>query len=70
MFKWSAECQQAFENIKLLLSSEPVLAAPKLDQLFQLQLATSQVEAGAVLMQTDENAIGRPVCHFLCKFNQ
>lgn len=59
MFKWSAECQQAFENIKLLLSSEPVLAAPKLDQLFQLQLATSQVEAGVVLMQTDENAIGQ-----------
>lgn len=69
-FVWSAECHQAFQNAKLLLSSAPVLAAPKLDQPFQLQVDASQVGAGAVLLQSDENGVDKPVCYFSRKFNK
>jgi hypothetical protein len=68
-YVWSADCEAAFENTKLLLSTAPVLAAPRLDQPFKIQVDASQVGAGAVLMQVDENNIDRPVC---CskKFNE
>lgn len=56
-FVWSDDCKRAFENAKLLLSSAPVLAAPKLDDPFQLQVDASQVGAGAVLIQKDEQEI-------------
>lgn len=69
-FDWSPECQQAFENAKLLLSSAPVLAAPQLDQPFQIQVDASQVGAGAVLLQRDKNGVDRPVCYFSRKFNR
>lgn len=69
-FDWSPECQQAFENAKLLLSSAPVLAAPQLDQPFQIQVDASQVGAGAILLQRDKNGVDRPVCYFSRKFNR
>uniref|UniRef100_A0A674PAM1 Gypsy retrotransposon integrase-like protein 1 n=1 Tax=Takifugu rubripes TaxID=31033 RepID=A0A674PAM1_TAKRU len=69
-FHWSECCQRAFDNAKLLLSSAPVLAAPRLGEPFQLQVDASQVGAGAVLMQKDEQTIERPVCFFSRKFNK
>lgn len=69
-FVWSVDCKRAFENVKLLLSTEPVLAAPRLDKPFQLQVDASQVGAGAVLLQADEEGIHRPVCYFSKKFNK
>lgn len=69
-FNWTADCQQAFENAKSLLSSAPVLAAPRLEESFQLQVDASQVGAGAVLLQKDENEIDRPVSYFSRKFNR
>lgn len=69
-FNWTADCQHAFENAKSLLSSAPVLAAPRLEEPFQLQVDASQVGAGAVLLQKDENGIDRPVSYFSLKFNR
>ena len=69
-FEWSADCQQAFDNAKLLLSTAPVLAAPRLDQPFEIQVDASQVGAGAVLMQEDDDGIDRPVCYFSRNFNK
>lgn len=68
-FKWSSACQKAFENIKFLLSTAPVLSAPRLDRPFQVQVDASQVGAGAILLQTEEG-IDHPVCFFSRKFNQ
>ena len=42
-------------------NTAPVLAAPRLDQPFKIQVDASQVGAGAALMQVDENNIDRPV---------
>lgn len=35
-FEWSLTCQKAFETVKLLLCSAPVLAAARMDQPFLL----------------------------------
>ncbi len=37
-FVWSTECQEAFGNVKSLLRSAPVLAAPRFDHPFVLQV--------------------------------
>ena len=63
-YEWSSECQTAFDNAKLLLTSAPVLAAPRLEQPFLLQVDASQVGAGAVLLQKDDTGVDRPVCFF------
>ncbi|KAI2645271.1 Retrovirus-related Pol polyprotein [Labeo rohita] len=59
-FDWSENCQRAFENVKLLLMTAPVLAAPRLDMPFKLQVDASQVGAGAVLLQTGEDGLDYP----------
>ena len=69
-YEWSSECQKAFDNAKLLLTSAPVLAAPRLEQPFLLQVDASQVGAGAVLLQKDDCGVDRPVCFFSRKFNK
>lgn len=68
-FEWSSACQRAFENVKGLLVASLVLAAPQLDQLLELQVDASNVGAGAVLMQEDEEGIDHPVAYFSKKFN-
>ncbi|KAL1250687.1 hypothetical protein QQF64_018483 [Cirrhinus molitorella] len=60
-FVWNAECQYAFESVKTLLSSSPVLAAPDLERPFKLEVDASNVGAGAVLLQDDEQGIAHPV---------
>lgn len=49
-FVWSPECQIAFDNIKALLCSEPVLSAPNFDVEFKMEVDASEVGAGAVLL--------------------
>lgn len=48
-YVWSFICQQVFDQLKDLLSSAPVLAAPRLDRPFKLQVDASDAGAGAVL---------------------
>lgn len=67
-FIWSPECQSAFDEVKTLLCSTPVLAAPRLGEPFQLQGDGSNVSAGAVLMQADVNGVVRIVSYFSKKF--
>ncbi len=68
-FDWSPQCQCAFENVKGLISSAPVLAAPCLDEPFRLQVDASNVGAGAVLLQTGPDGIDHPISFFSRKFN-
>lgn len=69
-FIWSSDCQQAFENVKTLLCSHPVLSAPCFDRPFMVQADASQVGAGAVLLQQDDQGVTKPVCFFSKKFNK
>ena len=66
---WSLSCQQAFDNVKSVLCSPPVLAAPCMDQPFQLHVDASDVGAGAVLFQSDTQGVERPVSFYSKKFN-
>ena len=68
-FVWSPACQSAFNNVRSLLCSAPVLVAPRLDRPFSLQVDASQVGAGAVLLQEDDQKIERPISFFSRKFN-
>lgn len=69
-FTWSPACQQAFDQVKMLLSTAPVLAALRLDKPFQLQVDASHAGAGAVLLQEDDQGVDKPVSYFSRKFNK
>ena len=68
-FDWTESCNQAFENVKALLLTAPVLAAPDFNKPFQLAVDASSVGAGAVLLQSGADHIDHPVCFFSRKFN-
>lgn len=68
-FEWSLHFQEAFESIKSLLCSAPVLAAPRMDQLFSLYVDASKVGAGTLLVQSNEKGDECPVSYFSKKFN-
>ncbi len=63
-FKWSLECQHAFESLKALLMHAPVLAAPVYDRAFKLAVDASDAGAGAVLLQDGPDGVEHPVCYF------
>ncbi|KAL7854279.1 hypothetical protein AOLI_G00211230 [Acnodon oligacanthus] len=58
------DCQHAFDNVKALLYSTPVLAAPDFSKPFKLEVDASAVGAGAVSLQEDDSGVDRPVCYF------
>ncbi|KAL6486740.1 hypothetical protein MHYP_G00061320 [Metynnis hypsauchen] len=58
----------AFESVKSLLCSSPVLAAPNFARAFKLEVDASCTGAGAVLLQEDSRGIDHPVCYFSKKF--
>lgn len=68
-YQWSHCCQEAFDNVKSVLCSPPVLAAPHMDQPFLLHVDAIDVGAGAVLFQCDDNGVERPVSFFSKKCN-
>jgi hypothetical protein len=54
-FKWTDECQQAFQQIKRRLTSSPILMLPRLDQDCILTTDASTRGIGWTLSQKDEN---------------
>ncbi|KAF7785180.1 hypothetical protein Agabi119p4_1345 [Agaricus bisporus var. burnettii] len=52
---WNDEQQQAFEQIKQAIASEPVLALPKDKGQFRVEVDASNYGTGAVLSQEQEN---------------
>ena len=69
-FKWNDKCQDAFDRLKAILKSAPVLLAPDFDKCFKLAVDASDVGIGAVLLREDNNGIDHPVCYFSKKFNK
>lgn len=67
-FEWTAKCQTAFDSVKTLLCSAPVLAAPRYECSFKMDVDASANGAGAVLLQDDENGVEHPVGYFSKKF--
>lgn len=69
-FIWSTECQEAFEKIKQLLCSQPILEI--FDQELPINIYTdaSLEGIGAVLKQIQPNGKKKPVAYFSKKLNE
>ena len=68
-FLWNDKCEQAFEELKAILMSAPVLSAPDFDDQFKLAVDARDVAAGAVLLQEDKRGVDLLICYFSKKFN-
>ena len=68
-FIWSERCQKSFDKLKAVSISVPVLKADNFNCRFKLAMDASDIGAGSVLLQEDENGVDHPVCYFSKKFN-
>ena len=59
-FEWTDECQQVFENLKLYLSSPPLLSPSRPGEELYLYLVVSQAAVNATLIR-EEDGSQRPV---------
>jgi hypothetical protein len=50
-FDWSSKCNEAFEQLKVLLTTSPVLAQPDIEKPFDVYYDASGSGLGCVLMQ-------------------
>jgi hypothetical protein len=50
-FNWSSKCNEAFEQLKVLLTTAPVLAQPDIEKPFNVYCDASGSGLGCVLMQ-------------------
>jgi hypothetical protein len=69
-FIWNDKCQIAFDSLKAILKISPVLLAPYFNKNFKLAVDASDIGAGGVLIQEDNNCVDHPVCYFSKKFNE
>ena len=68
-FSWDADQQQAFSNVKMLLSMSPVLAMLNFEKPFIIHVDASDLGVGAVVMQENIHKLEHPICYFSKKFN-
>lgn len=61
--QWSQGCQDAFDCLKRLMSSSPVLQHPDLNKPFIIETDASDLGVGAVLLQRDVNGILHPLAY-------
>ena len=55
-FKWTDECQKAFEDLKKYLSSLPLLSLSKPGEELYLYLAVSQAAVSAALVREEDGS--------------
>ena len=60
---WTQECEGAFETLKDLFTSAPILIAPDFTKSFIRQTDASNIGLGAVLGQLDANGHERPIVY-------
>ena len=60
-FDWSPDCQQAFDRLKRLLTTAPVMTLPDFEREFLLETDASGLSLGAVLAQKQDDGLVRPI---------
>jgi transposase InsO family protein len=63
-WKWGAEQQEAFEEVKRVISEATLLAFPRFDKPFHVHTDASKYQLGSVIMQE-----GRPLAFYSRKLN-
>ncbi len=63
VWRWTAECQQAFEAIKQSLIEAPILAIADQDRPFHVVCDASDFAIGSALMQKDDAGAERIICY-------
>ncbi len=61
---WTADCQHAFDTLKMKLTTAPILAKANINKPFVLETDASQHHVAAVLMQYDDNNLPQVVAYF------
>jgi len=67
---WGKEEQDAFDKLKVLVTTEPVLAHAKLDKQFELEVDASGYAVGAVLLQKKEDGKKHPIGYYSVMLNE
>ncbi|KAK1684628.1 hypothetical protein QYE76_045476 [Lolium multiflorum] len=65
VFEWGATQDHAFDELKRLLTSAPLLALPDFNKQFEIECDASGIGIGGVLMQE-----GRPIAYFSEKLSE
>ena len=60
-FKWTPECEEAFDRLESLLTEAPILAYPRFGQRFLVETDASGVGLGAVLSQVQLDGTIQPI---------
>lgn len=68
-FEWTESAQLAFEQLKKLLSTAPVLINPDYNRPFLIRCDASTSGVGGVLFQEDKNGAERPISFMSQKLN-
>ncbi len=68
-FKWTEQCQTAFETLKEYLSKVPVLVRAQPLQPFVVTTDASNSHLGGVLSQTQSDGEAKPLGYFSKKLN-
>ena len=63
-WEWTPACQQAFDNIKKIVSRETLLSYPDFNESFEIHTDASKLQLGAVISQQ-----GKPVAFYSRKLN-
>ena len=63
-WKWTEECQKAFEAMKKLIAQETLLAFPDFSNPFEIHTDASKVQLGACISQE-----GKPIAFYSRKLN-
>ena len=69
-FAWNSKCQKAFDQIKAIFISKPVLKTPDFDNPFILSIDASDRGIGAILEQRDSDGVKHPVAYFSKKLTK
>ena len=67
-FAWDTSCEKAFQTLKQQLLREPILAFPKPNSTFVVEVDASDYAAGGVLSQEGEDHVLHPVAYFSTAF--
>ena len=63
VFEWTNSCEEAFNQLKMLLTQAPVLAIPDFSRDFRIETDASGLGLGAVLSQEQADGGTPPIAY-------